>query len=76
MATWFVVGCVVVALVGLKVAFDRLSDQVTDLRERLDATQSKLGELQSDVEDSQGAPPAVNASASASLRSSGESPRY
>lgn len=54
MMLWIVVGGVaLLALVALA-AIDRLNSRVVDLQERLEATQAKVGELKSDVEDRHG----------------------
>lgn len=52
--TLWIVGGIAVAVIFALVAVERLSTEVTDLRERLDATQVKLGALQADVEDHHG----------------------
>lgn len=54
MTLWIVGGIAVAVIFALLVAVERLSTEVTDLRERLDATQVKLGALQADVEDHHG----------------------
>lgn len=54
MTLWFVVGGVALAIYWLETRIERLNEQVSDLRERLDATQVKLGALQVDVEDHHG----------------------
>lgn len=67
-------GAVVLVLWVMENRIERLSEQISELRERLDATQTDVGMLKSDVEDSQGA--LSKDDALSSLRSSGDSPRY
>lgn len=54
MALWIVAGISVAVILALLVAVERLNTEVTDLRERLEATQVKLGALKADIEDHQG----------------------